>query len=238
MASAGYDPDCPLITSLAEIQKAREVLQDSPHCRVTPMLHNMERMFGLNCSQLHLKLENMQVTGERSQLGHRWEVTGQQPVNNSLYTTTACTQQQPVHNNSLYTTTACTQQFVFSNCISTRYTENEIMILLFIYLIQHSNAVFLCIVWIILYPFRIFQGERSAEPTRQHTRRLWLRWPKASVIFCRELWEIICIPYQRIRSQGSHSDAWYCTGRQSSSNTGHWIVMQITAMYVIPVTAV
>lgn len=50
--------------TLADLQKAQTVVQESPLCRRTPMLHDMQEILELsNSAKLHLKLENMQPTG-------------------------------------------------------------------------------------------------------------------------------------------------------------------------------
>ncbi|XP_077987244.1 serine racemase-like isoform X4 [Glandiceps talaboti] len=58
-----YDPDAPLVT-LEELKLAYEVVKESPLCIHTPMLHQVQDKFGFDPSiDLHLKLENMQITG-------------------------------------------------------------------------------------------------------------------------------------------------------------------------------
>ncbi|XP_072025699.1 L-threonine dehydratase catabolic TdcB-like [Amphiura filiformis] len=58
-----YNPDAPLAT-LADLQLAYQVVRKSPLCVRTPMLHHVQdRMEMKEDMDLHLKLENMQITG-------------------------------------------------------------------------------------------------------------------------------------------------------------------------------
>ena len=61
-----YNPDASLLT-LEDIKSARLIIDASPHCVRTPLLQHVQTMFDLDPSiDLHLKLENMQTTGEHS----------------------------------------------------------------------------------------------------------------------------------------------------------------------------
>ena len=59
-----YNPDAPL-ASLADLQLAYQVVRQSPMCVRTPMMHHVQdRMEMKEDMDLHLKLENMQITGK------------------------------------------------------------------------------------------------------------------------------------------------------------------------------
>ena len=59
-----YDANAPIVT-LDAITHAHAVIKASPYAIRTPMLHGVQNQFGIDDSvKLHLKLENMQVTGE------------------------------------------------------------------------------------------------------------------------------------------------------------------------------
>ena len=52
------------VVSLADVEKAIETVKQSPMVRRTPLLQNVERIFGFaDQFKLHLKLESMQNTG-------------------------------------------------------------------------------------------------------------------------------------------------------------------------------
>ena len=62
-----YNPDADLVT-LDDLQAARKLVDASPYCRRTPLLQNVHKIFDLppefENSELHFKMENMQVTGD------------------------------------------------------------------------------------------------------------------------------------------------------------------------------
>ena len=53
------------LVSQRDVEKAIEAIKESPMVSRTPMLQNVESIFGFkNRCKLHLKLENMQNTGK------------------------------------------------------------------------------------------------------------------------------------------------------------------------------
>ena len=53
--------------NLTRIKDAQQVVNSSPHCLRTPMLHAVQKHFGIDERvRLHLKLENLQKTGSDS----------------------------------------------------------------------------------------------------------------------------------------------------------------------------
>ena len=57
------------LVTVEDVEKASEIIKQSPMVNRTPLLQNVERIFGFEKKlKLHLKLENMQYTGTESRL--------------------------------------------------------------------------------------------------------------------------------------------------------------------------
>lgn len=61
-----YDPNCDLVT-LDDLEEARTLLSSNHHCRMTPLLRDVHKIFDFpedrRPGEMHFKMENMQVTG-------------------------------------------------------------------------------------------------------------------------------------------------------------------------------